>query len=70
MRAGELIFSFRDAMFNRSSRWQQALKTWKCPTLPSRSVGACDPCSIDFGGNWDHMYCRGPSNGACCLTDT
>ena len=44
---------------NRSVNWQDALKSWTCPTDPADSDGVCDPCSKDWSGNWEHIHCRG-----------
>ncbi|KAL6763024.1 hypothetical protein V8C86DRAFT_463651 [Haematococcus lacustris] len=49
----------RNALYNRSQNWASALKTWNCPTDPASSEQACDICSTDWSGNWEHLHCRG-----------
>lgn len=55
----ERLVYFRNAMRNRSAHWMGATHNWECPT----PGGGCDPCGTGIFGNWDHMYCRGPSLG-------
>ncbi len=61
--AGRLLVEFRDVLSKRSSNWKNAFETWTCPTNASNSDAPCDPCGRYYIGNWDHFYCRGPSNG-------
>ncbi|CAG9466355.1 unnamed protein product [Pedinophyceae sp. YPF-701] len=43
----------------RSWYWNSALASWTCPR-----VARCDPCGDRSSfGNFDHVYCRGPSSG-------
>ena len=51
----------RDKLLNKSLNWNKALSTWNCPTDPLTSDASCDPCSIDWSGNWEHLHCRGSS---------
>lgn len=52
-------------MSKRSNNWVNAFETWTCPTNVTNTDDAdgCDPCGRTYIGNWDHFYCRGPSNG-------
>jgi hypothetical protein len=45
-------------MVPKSRNWAQALSTWRCPTPPGNSDGACDPCGRTTEGNWYHMHCE------------
>ncbi len=53
-------------MSKRSNNWVNVFETWTCPTNVTNTDDAdgCDPCGRYYIGNWDHFYCRGPSNGA------
>ena len=34
-------------------------QSWTCPTDRADSDQACDPCSRDWSGNFEHIHCRG-----------
>lgn len=60
------LLQFREALIRRDTvAWRQAVATWTCPTRPSRSEGACDPCGQGMDGNWKHINCRGPCPSGC-----
>lgn len=54
----KLLFMKR-RLERRGNSWQYAFQTWVCP-----NTGQCDPCGDrQIFGNWDYVYCRGPSAG-------
>ncbi|PNW84271.1 hypothetical protein CHLRE_04g227600v5 [Chlamydomonas reinhardtii] len=55
----QALLVLRNTYINKTSSWAKTLSHWKCPTDPSDSDSACDPCSKDWSGNWEYIHCRG-----------